>query len=246
MRANTIMPVSWVLAASSTFAASTVQLKPTADAFVSSAAASSNFGAQGTLAIAGDSSTRGATPTGRFESVLKFNLSSAVSQFDGEFGSGNWSISTVTFTLASNVGTQGGLPSSTAFPAINGGLFSILWMQDDSWSETGVTYDNLSSHTGLTSGLGSWSYVAPGNNVGITRDLGSDASFLADLTAGGDVSLLVTPGDDTVAYLFNSRTYNSAANHPLLSITAIPEPVSSIMLVGSSSMFVMRRRRSNA
>ena len=243
MKTHTTIPIILSAAVPATFAASTTQLKPTADTFLSSAAPSSNYGNQGTLVVAGDSSVRGTVPTGRFESVLKFDVGAAVSQFDGEYGAGNWSISAVTLTFASNVGTQGGLPNSTSFPSINSGLFSILWMQDDSWSETGITYNNLGNYTAVTSGLGSWTYVPPGDNVPVTWDLGSNAPLLADVTAGGSVSFLVSPGDDTVAYLFNSRTYNSAVNQPVLTVSAIPEVSSLPLLLPAlmGSLFIHRR-----
>lgn len=232
------MPLIWGLTVSNSFAASTIQLKPTADAFVSSASPSTNYGAQGTLAVAGANSGKGT-----FESVLKFDLAGALSQFDTAFGTGNWSISTVTLGFASNVGNQGGVSNNAIFPVINGGLFSILWMQDDSWTETGVTYNNLGNFTSVTSSLGSWSYVPPGNNVAVTRDLGTNTSLLADVNAGGSVSFLVSPGADTVAYLFNSRTYSSAANHPVLTVTAIPEPSSCVLLVPALAGFLGLRRR---
>lgn len=238
MKYRSIMPLIWCLAVSTSFAASTIQLKPTADAFVSSVSPSTNYGTQGTLAVAGANSGKGT-----FESVLKFDLAGALSQFDTEFGAGNWSVSTITLTFASNFGIQGGIPNNAMFPVINGGLFSILWMQDDSWTETGVTYNNLGNHTSVTSSLGSWTYVPPGNNVAVTMDLGTNASLLADVTAGGNVSLLVSPGADTVAYQFNSRTYGTAANHPVLTVTAIPEASSCVLLVPSLAGFLGLRRR---
>lgn len=238
MKYRSILPLVWSFAASTTFAASTIQLKPTADAFLSSVTPSTNYGAQGTLAVAGANSGKGT-----FESLLKFDLTAAVSQFDTEFGTGNWSVSTITLTFASNVGSQGGVSSNAMFPVINGGLFSILWMQDDSWTETGITYNNLGDYTSVTSSLGSWSYAPPGNNVAVTRDLGANAFLFGDVTTGGSVSFLVAPGDDTVAYLFNSRTYNMAANHPVLSVTAIPEAASCVLLVPALVGFLAFRRR---
>jgi len=57
------------------------------------------------------------------------------------------------------------------------------------------------------------------------------------------VSLLVSPADTTIGYLFNSRSY-TASNRPLITVTAIPEPGAYVMaLAGFAGLVLLRRRR---
>jgi hypothetical protein len=67
----------------------------TADAFLSATSPTLNFGGAGTLAVAPASSAKG-----EFDSVIKFNLAGAVSQFNATYGAGNWQISGLKLSLA--------------------------------------------------------------------------------------------------------------------------------------------------
>jgi len=220
----------------------------TVDAFVRTASPASNYGAAGALMVAGSASGIGA-----FESLVKFNLSGAKTQFDTQYGSGNWTISAVTLRLAGNVSTQGG--TSSNFPAINAGNFTVTWTANDTWTEgagtpaapgaSGVSFNDLTSLGGISDlSLGTFSFTPPGNNVAITWTLPAmPSSFTADLAAGGDVSLLFAPGDTTVAYLFNSRSYGTSANRPLLSVTAVPEPSAASFIMAAAGLFVWMKTR---
>ena len=99
----------------------------TADAFLASGSpgnphganlTSLNFGGAGTLAIAPASS-----PDGAFDSVIKFNSAAAISQFNTTYGAGNWTITGLTLSLASNFGVQGATPNNNIFNTINAGQF---------------------------------------------------------------------------------------------------------------------------
>lgn len=226
-------------------AASSVQMLPVEDAFVTNgtlngASATANFGILGALMVAGDSSGNGT-----FETLLKFNLSAAVSQFNTDYGIGNWSISAVSLRLASNVGVQDAQSNNLLFPAVNGGAYGIAWLQDDSWTETGITYNTLSGFVGVQENLGAQSYLPPGNNVQQTAVLALAGSMVADAASGGMVSLLLSPADNNVSFLMNSRSYNTAANRPLLTVTAsaIPEPATWLpCLLGAAVLGGLRRR----
>ena len=241
-------------AASFTIGAASAQViwtsNPTADAFVKANNPTSNYGAAGALMVAGS-----ASGSGVFETLVKFNLAAAKAQFDTQYGAGNWTITGATLRLAGNVATQGS--TSSNFPAVSGGGFGITWLANDTWTEgtgtpgaptsTGVTYSALATLTGLSDvSLGSFTYVPPGNNVQLTWTLPvSSSGFSTDLAAGGDVSLLFAPGDTTVSYLFNSRSYGTSANWPLLSVTAVPEPSAAALLLvaaGLSRLLVSRWR----
>ncbi len=224
---------------------------PIADAFLSGANPTLNFGGAGTLAIAPASSANG-----EFDSVIMFSLAGAVSQFNATYGAGNWQITGVTLSLASNFGTQGAQPNNNLFGTINAGSFGIDWLADDSWTEgtgggsgtpgypgnSAVSFDSISTlfSDGYDS-LGTYTYTPPGNNVYANYSLPLDSNLVSDAQAGGDVSLYFYAADNQVSYLFNSRSY--ASNHPELTITAtlIPEPATAALLAASLGSFLVSR-----
>lgn len=184
-----------------------------------------NFGDAGTLVI-----TPAVSEKGEFQSVLRFSLSNAVSMFNTNFGAGNWTITNISLTLTSNYGSNGVQPNNDIFPVISGGTFVIEWLSNDAWVEgtgtpnlpasDGVTYSSL---TDLLSGapaiLSTNTYTPPGNNVPVTYQLPLNTNLLADVSAGGDVSLLFYAADNRIGYLFNSREYGRG-NQPLVNVTA--------------------------
>jgi hypothetical protein len=235
----------------------------TADAFLASGSAANplgsdltsvNFGGAGTLAIAPASATKG-----EYDSIIKFNLASAVSQFNTTYGAGNWRVSGLTLSLASNFGTQGAQPNNANFNTINAGSFGIGWLPYDGWTEgTGsgngtpgypnnsfVSFNSISTlFSAGDDSLGTFTYTPPGNNVYANYALPLDSSLVSDATAGGDVSLYFYAADNQVNYLFNSRSY--ASNHPELTLTAtlVPEPSMWAMAAcGLSGLMMVRRWR---
>ena len=229
----------------------------TADTFVTSgsangAASNKNFGAAGTLVVAGS-----ASGNGEFDSLIKFTLAGAKAQFDSQLGAGNWTIADVTLTLATNFGIQGAQPNNAIFSLINTGSFAISWLDNNSWVEgsagggsgavsngttQGITFNSKTSYLDTADEtLGSFTYTPPGNNTGtpLTYDLGLTSGFVADITSGGDATLYLTPGNATVCFLFNARSY--ASNHPILTVTAneVPEPSSCALLLGGAGTLVL-------
>ncbi len=221
----------------------------TADAFLSGASPTLNFGSAGTLAIAPASSAKG-----EFDSVIMFNTASAVSQFNTTYGAGNWTITGLTLSLASNFGTQGAQPNNAIFNTINAGSFGIDWLANDSWVEGAgggngaangaVSFNSIASF--LSPGydlLGTFTYTPPGNNVYANYSLSLDANLVSDAAAGGAVSLYFYAADNQVSYLFNSREF--ASNHPELTVTAapVPEPNAAALLAASLGGFLFSRRQ---
>jgi hypothetical protein len=215
----------------------------TADAFlatgspgnpVGSNLASLNFGGAGTLAIAPASSAKG-----QMDSLVKFNVASAVTQFNTTYGVGNWQITSATLTLGSNFGDQGEQPNNNIFNSINAGKFAVDWLANDSWVEgTGggmgtpgypgnsmVSFQSIPTlFAGGSESLGTNTYTPPGDGVYVNYGLSLGANFVADVMTGGDISLYFFAADNQVGFLFNSRTF--ASNHPEITFTAaaIPEP----------------------
>src|SRR5215469_3961506 len=111
----------------------------TADAFLAAGSpanpvganlTSLNFGGAGTLAIAPAGSAKG-----EMDSVIEFNTAAAVSQFNTTYGAGNWQITAITLSLASNFGGQGEQPNNGIFNTINAGQFGIDWLGNNTWVE---------------------------------------------------------------------------------------------------------------
>jgi hypothetical protein len=185
-----------------------------------------NFGGAGTLVVAPATSIKG-----EFQSVLKFNLSNAVALFNTNYGVGNWSITAISLALTSNYGTAGVQPNNSIFPVISGGQFVIEWFSNNNWVEgtgnpnlpttDGVTYDSLPSLlSGTNAIISTNAYVPPGNNVPVIYPLPLNPNLVANIAAGGDVSLLFYAADDQIGYLFNSYSFGHG-NEPLINVTAM-------------------------
>ena len=199
-----------------------------ADAFVTTGATgtlvNSNYGAGGSLSVAAPG-----LPKGEFQSVLRFDLASMHSSLDSLYGSGQWTIQSATLRLTTTS------PNNAIFNASGGGQFGISWMQNKSWIEgagtpsvpgtTGLTYSSLTSSfiSGADEGLGTFSFGG-GTSGANTYTLTPSPSLTADILAGNSVSLRLFAADTSISYLFNSREFGTAANRPLLTIDAVPEP----------------------
>ncbi len=210
---------------------------PTADSFLATGSPSNpagtnltslNFGGAGTLAIAPASSAKG-----EFDSIVKFNVAAAVTQFNTTYGAGNWNITGISLSLASNFGGQREQAPNGIFNSINAGSFGIDWLAGDSWvegsgsgmgsagfpSNSSVSYNSI---PGLfspgSSSLGTFTYTPPGDNIYATYTLPLNSSLVSDVDAGGDVSLYFFAADNQVSYLFNARSFGS--NRPEFTLTA--------------------------
>ncbi|MDR3456297.1 MAG: PEP-CTERM sorting domain-containing protein [Verrucomicrobiae bacterium] len=214
-------------------------INTTADAFLANGPsgnlAANNYGGAGTLAIAPASSAKG-----EFDSVIKFNTSAAISQFNSTYGAGNWTLTGLTLMLASNTGTQGANPGNAVFNTIHSGNFGIDWIANDSWVEgtgnpgtpqpTGVNFNSIPSLIATYDSLGTYTYTPPGNNVYASYSLTLDGGLVADAAAGGDVSLYFYAADSQISYLFNSRTFSQANPELILTAAPVPEPTTMALL----------------
>jgi hypothetical protein len=209
---------------------SSLSVQPIADAFVTAGASgslsTSNFGAAGSLAIAAPG-----LPQGEFQSVLQFDLSSVQSSFNAQFGAGQWTIQSVTLQLTSSP------HNNTIFNDIAAGQFNVSLMQNNSWlegtgtggvpSSDGISFSSLTGtylNNAVDQALGTFSF--PGGSSGQNSyALSLSSSLVSDLTSGGDVSLRLFAADNSVSYLFTSRSGGAAARPDLLvQAVAVPEP----------------------
>jgi hypothetical protein len=222
-----------------------------ADTFVTTGPANdlanNNYGGAGALMISPSGAAKG-----EFQSFVRFDLSSAVSQFNSTYGVGQWSIASVQLSLGTNFGTAGAQPNNPIFNTIAAGNFTVDWMANDSWSEgtgnpsvpttDGITYNTLSSYLSVNdASQGTFSWTAPGNVV-TAWTLSPTAGLLNDIATGTGVSFRFFAADSSVNYLFNSRSFGTAANRPSLIVTAVPEPAT-IYLLGCAVLVLYGLRR---
>jgi hypothetical protein len=244
----------------------TVNLNPTADTFVTAGSGDvnagspgANYGGAGALMISGASTTKG-----EIQTLFKFNLATAKTMFDTTFGAGNWLVDSITLQLGTNTGTQGVQPMNLIFNTINQGLFNVDWLANDNWGEgngtpmtpflptnppvDGATYNSLGVlESGADETLGTFTYTPVGNTNPPTIPaanyaLGLDSSFIADISAGGDVSLRAYADDATVGYLFNARSFGSNKPTLIVSASVVPEPGAGALLAAMALLWLARRR----
>ena len=218
-----LLATGWVVAHGAPFSTNAA-----ADAFVTTGPSgnlsANNYGGAGSISLAAPG-----LPQGEFQSVLQFNLSGALSSFNSIFGAGQWSIQSVTLQLNA-------APANNAiFNTPAAGQFGISWMQNDSWTEgtgspsapdaSGITFATL-QNTFIGAGdqnLGTFSFNGATSGA-FTYSLGLSSGLTGDVLTGDNLSLRLLAVDSSVSGVFNSRNFGTAANRPLLTITAVPEP----------------------
>lgn len=223
----------------------TFTVNPSADAFVTTGPAGNlsgnNYGGAGSLSVAAPES-----PQGEFQSVLKFSLSGARNFFDGVYGTGEWSVESVTLALTSVA------PGNPLFNQNRAGQFNISWMANAGWTEgsgkpaapgtIGITFNtlpNFLSSQDQSLGIFGFSGVTGGTT---SCSLNLVSGLITDILSGTDLSMRLNAADTSVGALFASRTnIRDTLGRPLLTIVAVPEP-KSVMLVTSVVGIVLARR----
>lgn len=224
---------------------------PTIDAFVTTGPngelANNNYGGGGSISMAA-----AGQEMGEAQAVLQFNLAGAMSAFDTQFGAGQWSVQSVSLQL-------------TAAPANNPifnsplpGTFGISWMQNDSWQE-GTGRPDAPTTSGITFNSLQTVFMGPGDqNLGLfafdgrtsgasIHNLRLESGLTSDILSGGLASFRLFAADSTMSGVFNSRSFSIAANRPVLTVVAVPEPSTIALAVLGLGTFVIsvfaRRKR---
>ena len=225
--------------------AADVSVIPSADTFLFADEPNSNYGSAGQLSVSDP--TR---PQGQYQSLLRFDLAAAKASFDATFGPGQWRLQAATLRLST------ANPNNAIFNPNTAGSFGAGWMQNDAWVEgtgspisptsDGVTFNTLPSFlSAQDQPLGTFNF--PGGNSGAhTYALNFGPGLTSDLEAGDPLSIRLFPeAGGTVAYNFSSRTFQTAANRPLLTLsaTAVPEPATGAITAVFTLLLAARRRR---
>jgi hypothetical protein len=225
--------------------AAAFNLTPSADAFVSSANPSSNYGGAGSFGVSAPGLAQG-----EFQSVMKFDTSAAKASFDSTFGAGAWTVTGISLQLTATS------PNNPIFNNSAAGQLSFSWMQNDSWTEgtgtpaaptsTGLTFNTLPSFLSASDqSLGTFSYS--GATSGASSYAFSLTSGLSsDITSGNLASIRLLAGDIAVSGLFNARSFGTASARPILTITATPEPQSLLLLAAGVWGLIPRSRRTES
>jgi len=253
-----IAPVATAVAGPGT---STSVLIATEDTYSRQLAPNDTHGSAGALHVSGSMATNENNQMlGVADSWLRYDTSNAIAQFDSDFGPGNWVIQTVQLSLREQA-----FPNSPNLTR-GAGDFEVSWIANDNWTEGFGTANSPETANGNEL---SWAYgqtLLDGNadqSLGIFSSifetgrrnftLGLDASFVGDVESGGnDVTLRLTPADDTIGYTLNSEDNIFNDNNPdpfltrkplmIIEAVVIPEPATALLL-GLLGMGVCRRRR---
>lgn len=241
---KTLLLAATVLPVSLTAQTTTLSEAVSANTFVSSGQPTVNFGTLGAMEIAGPTPAQPITE----ESLIQFNTAALQAGFNSDYGAGNWVVTAVSLTQYANFATAGVQPGNTSFNVIAPGGFELDLLSDNNWSQTSITWNNISSILPGTGGntstsLGDFNYAANGVSP-VTWTLNLDSSLAGDIESGGPVTIFGQPtAGSTVGYLFNTTKQGSPA---VLNVTVaeVPEPSALVLLVlGFAGWLVVRPGR---
>lgn len=192
-----------------------------------------------------------ANPGNTEYALMSFNTSTVVSQLNTQYP-GGWTITSVGVTLYSNFAQSGVYPNNSIFNEIEPGAFTLNYLSNNGWvssSSGGVTWNNLNNYVPGTGNnnreesQGTFNYVANGTSP-FTWTLSTTSDFVDAIAGGGTVSMIGTPADNQVGYLFDAPIQGNPA---VLDITAqaVPEPGSGGVILASLGLIgaLGRRRR---
>ncbi len=158
--------------------------------------------------------------------------SGAKSAFDAAYGEGLWQVQSATLRLTTTAA------NNAIFNNNSTGLFSISWMQNDSWIEgtgspglpasNGITWLSLPDFLSLADeALGTFLFdtaTSGGDQAHTTYSLNLTTGFLGDIMGGASAGLEIAAASDSVSYLLTRGSVNTSPDRPLLTIVAAPVP----------------------
>jgi len=210
-----------------------------ADAFVRSLDPTHNYGGAGALSVSGPIATNAiGQQEGLLDTFMRFDGSSAVSNFNSSFGTGRWVVVGATLDLF-----EQGDPLNTIFNQ-GVGPFEVQWIADNSWAEgtgnpnnptmDGVDWNDEPSvlNSNVDELLGT--FVNGGTNGLVRLGLGLPAGFVTAVSTGGLVSLYMTaPTNSPVGFTFHSHNFVDSTQWPFLEVEAVQMPqITSLLITG--------------
>jgi hypothetical protein len=206
--------------------------------------ADTSFFSKGAMMISADVADPGVGKTARsMDALFSFNTATAatgtttayvtspvtgmdiVSAFNTAYGAGNWTISSVSVTLASNWYVEGVQPNNPDFNVVASGAFTLEVLGSNPGISSATTWNTLQSFLPTTTatpvGTFQWTAQPAGtaNNTSTepttTYNLTLNSSLITALLSG-EMTILGIAADNQVGYVFN--TNNRVA--PYLTITA--------------------------
>ena len=210
-----------------------------ADAFVRSLDLTHNYGGAGALAVSGPVATNViGQQEGLLDSFMRFDVSSAVSNFNNSFGVRRWMIVRVTLNLF-----EQGAPNNAIFNR-GVGPFGVRWIGNDSWVEgtgnpnapttDGVVWNDEPSilNSNVDESLGT--FVNGGTDGVVRATLGTPSGFVSDLSSGGSVSFYLTATtNSTVGFTFHSHNFVDSNQWPFVEIAAVAIPqITALQITG--------------
>ena len=226
----------------------TVPATPSGDAFVRSMEPDGNYGKAGGLSVSGSAAlNRQGQQMGTLDTFMRFDLADVVAEMDSHFGGQPWAVQSAVLHL-----TEQGAPNHPMFNRGVGDL-EILWIAADGWEEgtgtpksvttDGVSFSDEASLLDPASDVPLGLFANSGVDGPLAFELELPGAFVADLMAGGDVSLFLTAAGESIGFTFNSADISGGGRlPPSLEITAevIPEPATLALL--ALGLCVMGRR----
>jgi hypothetical protein len=210
-----------------------------ADAFVRSLDPTHNYGGAGALSVSGPIATNAiGQQEGLLDSFMRFDVSSAASNFNSSFGAGRW----VVVGAALDLFEQGN-PNNTIFNQ-GVGPFEVQWIATNSWAEgtgnpndptmDGIVWNDEPSV--LNSNVDEWlgTFVNGGTDGVVRLTLGMPSGFVSDISTGGLVSFYMTaPTNSPVGFTFHSHNFADPTQWPFLEVTAVQMPqITSLLITG--------------
>ncbi len=232
---RTLLPALavWLVWPAALNAQTTYSQAAAAGTFVNSSQPASNYGTLGGMEIAAPTTAQDRTEI----TLQEFNTAAMQASFNADYGAGNWTVTSVTLSLFSNVPLAGEQPNNSVFNVIAAGGFEFDLLGNNNWSETAITWNTLPTllpggGAGNTeTSLGDFTWDAAGETSSIWT-LGTVQPLVDEIEAGSEVTIMGQPTDSsTVGYLFNQI---KAGAPGILNVTvqAVPEPSPAALLAG--------------
>ena len=199
------------------------------------------------------------------DNLVAYDTSSIKSQFDAQYGAGDWHVTDVQVKWYTNFDILGVPANNSQFNVPAAGSFHISLLANNNWfneasaGATGLANSNLNwnsvfgtngAYSNLLTGdqvLGTYSYTG-GSYNGTTScnndacdprfwDLGQNSNLFSTVASGGIVSLFGSAADNNVTYLINQLTKPGA--HPQIFISAASGAAPSVVpLPGAAWLFL--------